>query len=76
MKNSKFFAFLPRSYLLCITLVRVYDVIDKHIKLNEAEGKISTADSKKIALDALVRIYEIQQNSKLINAIKTYKVLK
>ena len=58
------------------TFVRVYDIIDKHIKLNEVEGRISTADSKKIALYALTRIYEIQQNSKLINAIKTYKVLK
>ena len=57
------------------TLVRVYDVIDKHIKLNEISGNLTEADSKKIALNALARIYEIQQNSKLINAIKTYKVL-
>ena len=34
------------------------------------------ADSKKIALDALERVYEIQNNSKLINAIKTYRVLR
>ena len=33
-------------------------------------------DSKKISKWALIRIYKIQNNSKLINAIKTYKVLK
>ena len=58
------------------TLVRVYDVINKHIKVNQDMGNFTEADSKKIALNALVRIYEIQNNSKLINAIKTYRVLR
>ena len=57
------------------TLIRIYDVINKHIKQNEIEGNLSEANSKEIALNALIRIYEIQQNSKFINAIKTYKVL-
>lgn len=57
------------------TLIRLFDVIDRHIKLDELEGRFTEADSKKNALNALARIYEIQQNSKFINAIKTYKVL-
>jgi len=57
------------------TLIRVYNVIDKNIKESESMGLISEAESNKIAKWALVRIYKIQSNSKLINAIKTYKEL-
>ena len=58
------------------TLVRIYGIIDKNIKLCQKEGKFSEAESKKVAKWALVRILQIQNNSKLINAVKTYDVLK
>lgn len=58
------------------TLIKVYQIIDKHIKKSITEGKLSDADSKLVAKRALVQIYKIQNNSKLINAIKTYKNLK
>ena len=58
------------------TLIKIYNVIDKNIKYCCKEGKISEADSKKIAKWALIKIYQIQNNSKLINAVKTYNILK
>ena len=57
------------------TLVKIYNVIDKNIKEAVSIGEISDADSKKIAKWALIKIYQIQNTSKLINAIKTYKTL-
>ena len=42
----------------------------------EKNGEISSAESKKIAKWALIQIYKIQNNSKLLNAIKTYDILK
>lgn len=57
------------------TLIKVYNVIDKHVKASKSIGLINDAESKKIALWALKQIYIIQNNSKLINAIKTYKTL-
>ena len=58
------------------TLVKVYNVINKGIKSAEKNGEISDSESKKLAKWALVQIYNIQNNSKLINAIKTYETLK
>ena len=58
------------------TLIRIYHVINKNLKLTESSGNISETDSKKIAKWALIRIYQIQNNSKFINAVKTYNVLK
>ena len=57
------------------TLIKVYRIIDKHIKKDFEAEKISEAQSEKLARWALIRIYKIQNNSQLINAIKTYKVL-
>lgn len=57
------------------TLVKVYRIIDKHIKKARENGQISDAQSEKIAKWALIQIYKIQNNSKLINAIKTYNTL-
>lgn len=57
------------------TMIRLYNVVDKHIKSSEKAGYISFADSEKIGKWALIKIYQLQNNSKLINAIKTYKVL-
>ena len=56
-------------------LVTLYKVISNNIDKAEKEGKITSADSEKIAKWALVQIYKIQNNSKIINAIKTYNVL-
>lgn len=58
------------------TMIKVYSVINKNIQQKKAEGKITEAESEKIAKWALIQIYRIQNNSKLINAIKTYNVLK
>ena len=58
------------------TLVRVYKIINKHIQESYANGDISDVDNKRLAKWALIRIYKIQNNSKLINAIKTYNELK
>lgn len=57
------------------TLIKIYHVINKHIKKAKDEGRISDVRSEKIAKWALIQIYRIQNNSKLINAIKTYKSL-
>ena len=57
------------------TLVHIYNVVDKNLHECEATGLISEVDNRRISEWALYRIYEIQNNSKFINAIKTYKVL-
>ena len=57
------------------TLIKVYHIIDKNIKTSFEKGKISEAQGDKVARWALVQIYKIQNNSKLINAIKTYGML-
>ena len=58
------------------TLIKVYQIINKNIKRAQAEGRMDNVRSEKIAKWALIQIYRIQNNSKLINAIKTYKNLK
>lgn len=58
------------------TLVKIYNIIDKNIKIAEKNGEITPAESAKLAKWALIEIYKIQNNSKLINAIKTYEILK
>lgn len=57
------------------TLVKLYNVIDKHIQISRQNGIITDEESKKLAEWTLIQIYKIQNNSKLINAIKTYKTL-
>ena len=58
------------------TLVRVYNVIDDNLQISKKEGKISDEENQKIAKWTLYQIYQIQNNNKLINAMKTYKTLK
>ena len=58
------------------TMVRIYGIINKNIKATQSSSHISEADSKRIAKWALIRIYQIQNNSKFINAVKTYNILK
>jgi len=57
------------------TMLQLYDVIDKNIESARAGGFISEEESNKIARWSLVAIYRIQNNSKFINAVKTYNVL-
>lgn len=58
------------------TLVKLYNVIDKHINISRQNGIITDEESKKLTEWTLIQIYKIQNNSKLINAIKTYKTIK
>lgn len=58
------------------TLVRLYNVIDKNLEHSKSTGSISEEQKNEAARWALVRIYQIQNNSKFINAVKTYKELK
>ena len=58
------------------TLIKLYNVIDKNLKNARDKGSLTEEQYNKTAKRALVRIYQLQNNSKLINAIKTYKVLK
>ena len=57
------------------TMIQLYNVIDKNLQSAIKSGSITQEEYNETARWALVRIYEIQNNSKLINAIKTYKVL-
>ena len=57
------------------TLVDMYNVIHKHLKLCQETGQLSEGQSLEIGEWALRQIYLIQNNSKLINAIKTYRTL-
>lgn len=58
------------------TMIRLYNVIDKNLRSAYESGSITKEQYDKDAKSALIRIYQIQNNSKLINAIKTYKILK
>ena len=57
------------------TLIKLYNVIDKNIKSARDTDSISEEESSEIARWALIQIYKLQNNSQLINAIKTYKIL-
>lgn len=58
------------------TLIKLFKIIDKHIEKSITEGHLTDANAKNISKWALIRIYQIQNNSKLINAIKTYNKLR
>ena len=58
------------------TLVGLYSVIDKHLTKCQTQGLVSQSEKDRNAEWALVRICQIQSNSKLINAVQTYKKLK
>jgi len=57
------------------TLVKIYNVIDENLDSARQNGNISMEMQDETARWALVQIYKIQNNNKLINAIKTYKTL-
>jgi hypothetical protein len=58
------------------TLLKLYNTIDKHLSKEHEDGKISFDDRENASKWALIKLYHIQNNSKLINAIKTYRKLK
>ena len=57
------------------TLINIYNVIDKRLFEDKQLGKINEIDYLETSEWALKKIYLIQNNSKLINAVKTYKEL-
>lgn len=65
----------PVHRMTNLTMVRLYNVIDKNLKNALKTGSITQEEYDKISKNALIRIYQIQNNSKLINAIKTYRIL-
>lgn len=58
------------------TMVKMYEVVDKHLSELENNGIISSNEKEINAKWALATIYNIQNNSRLLNAIKIYKTLK
>ena len=57
------------------TLAKLYNVIDKSLKKSVNEGNLTKEQYNSTAQWALVRIYQIQNNSKLIRACECYKDL-
>ncbi|MCR5266060.1 MAG: hypothetical protein K6E29_05640 [Cyanobacteria bacterium RUI128] len=58
------------------TLVSLYSTIDRNLTECQRQGIVSQSEKDRNAEWALVKICQIQSNSKLINAVKTYKKLK
>ena len=52
------------------TMLNIYNTIDKNLKASQASGKISDVQAQETAEWALARIYKIQNNQRLQNAIK------
>lgn len=52
------------------TLVEVYGVVDKNLKIAQDKGLITEKQSLETSEWALKRIYQIQHNSKFINSLK------
>ena len=57
------------------TMIRIYNIIDKNLDASYQAGKVDQIEKDKTARWALVHLYKIQNNNKLINAVKTYKTL-
>ena len=58
-----------------ITLGKLYNTIDKSLKNSANAGYIKHEELNSHAEWALVRIYQIQNNSKLIKALEAYNSL-
>ena len=52
------------------TIIKMYDIIYKNLNANRKAGKINEAESQEAAEWALTRIYQLQNNQKIKNAIK------
>ncbi len=57
------------------TMLGIYTTIDKNLKKSASAGQIDDVQSREAAEWALARIYQIQNNTKLINAVKLYREL-
>lgn len=57
------------------TLAKLYNIIDKRLNLSCEAGVISRDKKDEVAQWALVKIYQIQNNSKIIRAYNAYKDL-
>ena len=57
------------------TMLKIYNVVNNHIESAKKNGDFDEVHSEKIAKWALIQIYRIKNNSKFINAIKTYNEL-
>ena len=62
--------FRPAHKFDNLTLLKVYNTIDKNLQLNKLAGKINDVQAQETAELVLARIYEIQNNQKIKNAIK------
>ena len=56
-------------------LVRLYNVIDKNLKGAQEAGNISEVRYLQESEWAIKQLYTIQNNSRLLNAIKLYRTL-
>lgn len=57
------------------TMLGIYNTIDKNLKSSKSAGKISDVQAQETAQWALARIYQIQNNQRLQNAIKLKNAL-
>ena len=57
------------------TLINIYNIIDRNLRQSFHSGMISETKSLETSEWALARIYEIQNNQRLLNAIKLKKTL-
>lgn len=71
---ANYFMF-PHRRLDDKTLIKVYNVIDKNLKLSSESGKISETNALAAAEWALAKIYEIQNNQHFKNLVKLKKEL-
>lgn len=52
------------------TLIELFNVINKNISTEKEKGSISQKEMNEILNESFIKLYKIQQNSKLINALK------
>ena len=57
------------------TMLRLYNVVDKNLQNCCNSGQISEAQNTQMAEWTLMKIYEIQNNNRFVNAVKIYKKL-
>ena len=57
------------------TMLGIYNTIDKNLKSSQSAGKISDVQAEETAQWALARIYQIQNNQQLRNAIRLKNAL-
>ena len=57
------------------TMLKIYNVVNNYIDMAKKNGSLNEVHREKIAKWALIQIYRIKNNSKFINAIKTYSEL-